>query len=36
MNPNRKSGWIRRLKRSLGSIRREELIEVLANFVWLG
>jgi hypothetical protein len=36
MNPIRKSGWIRRIKHSLGSVGREELIEVLANLVWLG
>jgi len=36
MNTIRKSGWIRRIKRSLGSVGREQLIEVLANLVWLG
>ena len=36
MNTIRKSGWIRRITRSLGSVRREQLIEVLANLVWLG
>jgi hypothetical protein len=36
MKPIPKSGWIRRIRRSLRSVRREELIEVLANLVWLG